>query len=164
MTATYKVNQPIETLFKQITAGIFFAQLYDAPFTPKQTVDMAVLAVAKTGVFIENLKDLNRKPTAQQTWTNFKAFFAKANRDYKSNLRLTTGQLFSRSNAAPTSDDQSLPALNQTAEVLANLATATAADRATVTTLTDTIAKISPELASAQAKLVSSLIENKKLL
>ena len=47
---------------------------------------------------------------------------------------------------------------------LANLATATAADRATVATLTDTVAKLSAELASAQAKLISVLLENQKLL
>ena len=51
-----------------------------------------------------------------------------------------------------------------TVDALANLATATAADRATVVTLTDTIAQLSSELASAQAKLISSLSDNQRLL
>ena len=42
--------------------------------------------------------------------------------------------------------------------------TATATDRATVATLTDTIAQISSELDSAQAKLISSLLDNQKLI
>ena len=51
-----------------------------------------------------------------------------------------------------------------TFDALANLATATAADRATVATLTDTIAQISSELVSAQAKLISSLLDNQRIL
>ena len=51
-----------------------------------------------------------------------------------------------------------------TVTVFANLATATAADRATVATLTDTIAQLSSELASDQAKLISSLLDNQRLL
>ena len=51
-----------------------------------------------------------------------------------------------------------------TVDALANLATVTAADRATVATLTDTIAQLSSELASAQAKLISSLFDNQRLL
>ena len=49
-------------------------------------------------------------------------------------------------------------------DALANLATATAVDRATVATLIDTIAQLSSELASAQAKLISSLLDNQSLL
>ena len=49
-------------------------------------------------------------------------------------------------------------------DALANLATATASGRATVATLKDTIAHISSELASAQAKLISSLLDNQRLL
>ena len=49
-------------------------------------------------------------------------------------------------------------------DALANLATVTAADRATVATLTDTIAQLLSEPASAQAKLISSLLDNQRLL
>ena len=55
-----------------------------------------------------------------------------------------------------------------TVDALANLATATAADRATVATLIDNIAQLSlelaSELASAQAKFISSLLDNQRLL
>ena len=52
----------------------------------------------------------------------------------------------------------------ETVDALAKLATATAVDRATVDTFTDTIAQLSSELASAQAKLISSLLDNQRLL
>ena len=91
MTAPYNVNQPIEIFFKQITAGVLFAALEGVPFMSKQIVKMAVLSVEKTGVFIDNLKFLNRKPANNQMWQEFKIFFAKAHREWKSNLLLTTG-------------------------------------------------------------------------
>ena len=49
-------------------------------------------------------------------------------------------------------------------DALANLATATTADISTVATLTDTIAQLLLELASAQTKLISSLLDNQRLL
>ena len=51
-----------------------------------------------------------------------------------------------------------------TFDALANLATATAADRSTVATLIDTIAQLSLELASAQVEFISSLLDNQRLL
>ena len=51
-----------------------------------------------------------------------------------------------------------------TVDALSNLATATAADRETVATLTDTIAQLLSELASAQAKLILSLLDNQRFL
>ena len=43
MTARYDPNAPIETLFKQITDGVAYAELGDAPFTSKQIVDISLL-------------------------------------------------------------------------------------------------------------------------
>ena len=62
MTAPYVLMYPIKTLYKQITAGVLFAELGDAPFTARKNVEMVVLAVANKGVFIDDLKEWNRKP------------------------------------------------------------------------------------------------------
>ena len=51
-----------------------------------------------------------------------------------------------------------------TVNTLHNLEMATAADRATVATLTDTIDQLFLELASSQAKLILSLLDNQRLL
>ena len=56
MTAHYNPNAPIETLFEQITDGVAYAESGDAPFTSKQIVDIALLCLAKTGVFHDDLK------------------------------------------------------------------------------------------------------------
>ena len=56
MTARYDPNAPIETLFDQITDGVAYAELGEAPFTSKHIVDIALLCLAKTRVFNNDLK------------------------------------------------------------------------------------------------------------
>ena len=112
----------------------------------------------KMGAFNDDLKEWNRKPLLGHDWTTFRVYFAKAHCKWKANLRLTAGQHFPRAKDV----DTSTPTTNHqvdTVDALANLETATAADRDTVATLTDTIAQLLLELASAQTKLFSSLLE-----
>ena len=114
-------------------------------------------------MFHDDLKEWNRKPPLSCDWNTFRVHFSRAHCEWKENLRLTAGQHFPRKNAVdtfnPTADHQS-----DTLEALDNLATATAEDQATVAPLTDTIAQLSLELASSQAKLISSLLDNHKLI
>ena len=88
-------------------------------------------------------------------------------REWKANLSLTAGQNFPRANVVDTATSMTNHKAD-TVDTLANLATSTAADRSTVATLTDTIAQLSlelaSELASAQAKFISSLLDNQRLL
>ena len=162
MTARFDPNAPIETLFLQIADGVAYSKLGEAPYTSKQVVDIALLCLAKTGVLNDNLKEWNRFPLLDRTWPKFRVNFAKAHREWRVNLRLTAGQHFPRANTIDSTSVQNHQ--DDTVDALANLATATAADRATVDTLTDTIAQLSSELASAQAKLISSLLDNQRLL
>ena len=135
MTARYYPKAPIEILFEQITDGVAYTELGDTPFTSKQIVDTALLCLAKTGVFHDDLKEWNRKPPLGRDWKNFRLHFAKAHREWKAKLHLTAGQHFPRANTVDafnyTSDHHS-----DTVKALANLATATSADRATAATLT----------------------------
>ena len=137
-------------------------QGHKCPFTTKQVVDIALLCIAKTGVFNDDLKEWNRFPLLDRTWPKFRVHFAKAHREWRANLRLAAGQNFPRENAVDATSAHNHQ--SETVDALANLATATSADRATVATLTDTIAQLSSELASAQAKLIFSLLDNQRLL
>ena len=112
----------------------------------------------KTGVFNDDLKEWNRFPLLDRTWPKFRVHFDKAHREFRANLRRTAGQHFPRANSVDATSVQKKQA--ETVNALANLATATADERATVATLTDTIAQLSSELTSAQAKLISSLLDN----
>ena len=141
MTALYDPNALIETLFAQIADGVAYAELGEAPFTSKQVVDIAVLCLAKTGMFNNDLKEWNRFPLLDRTWPKFRVHFSKAHREWRANLRLTAGHHFPIANAVDATSVHKHQA--ETVNALANLATATAVDRATVATLTDTIAQLS---------------------
>ena len=163
MPACYDLNVPIETLFEQITDGVAYAELGEAPFTSKQIVDISLLCLVNTGVFNDYLKKWNRKPLPSRDWTTFRVHFAKAHRYWKANLRLNAGGKIPRVNTVETSTAMTNHQAD-TVDALDNIATATAADRAIVATLTDTIFQLSSELTSAQAKLISSLLDNQSLL
>ena len=99
MTARYDPNAPIETLIAQIADGVTYAELGDAPFTSKQVVDRALLSLAKTGVFNDDLKEWNCLTLLVRTWPKFRVHFAKAHREWRANLLLSAGQHFPRANA-----------------------------------------------------------------
>ena len=126
-------------------------------------MDIALFCLAKTGVFNDDMKKWNINALLSHDWTTFRVYFAKAHREWKAKLRLTAGQDFTRANAIDTSNAMTSRQAD-TVDSLSNLATARAADRATVTTLTDTIAQLLSELASSQVKLISSLLDNQCLL
>ena len=132
----------MKTLFYQITDGVAYAELGDAPFTSKTIVDTALLCLEKTEVFHDDLKKWNRKQLLIRDWNTFRVHFVKAHREWKENLRLNAGQHFPRANAVDTfnstSDHQP-----GTVEALSTLATATSEDRATVPTLMDNISHLS---------------------
>ena len=94
MTARYDPNALIKTLFEKITDSVAYAELGDAPFTSIQIVDIALLCLAKTGMFHDNLKEWNLKPLLNRDCTTFRVHFAKAHREWKENLCLTAGQHF----------------------------------------------------------------------
>ena len=127
------------------------------------TATLTDTCLEKTRVFNNNLKEWNRKPFLRRDWTTFGVPFAKAHREWKANLRLTAGQHFPQANSVDTSTAMKNHQAD-TVDALTNLAKAMAADRATVATLTDTIAQLLSELASSQAKLISSLLDNPRLL
>ena len=91
MTARYDPNAPIETLFEQIADGIAYAEFGDAPFTSKHIVDIALLCLAKTGVFNDDMKEWNRLPLLDRNCSKFRVHFAKTHSEWRANLRLTAG-------------------------------------------------------------------------
>ena len=173
--APYDANLPIETLWSVITECVAYAVAGSSPFTDKQIITAAITALSASGVFLDDIKKWNDlSATDRDTYLKLKTYFSKAHRSWRKSLRPTAGAHFPRVNAAPTAPTFEMPGTyvqpdltsfsGNLSDSLANLATATSADRATVATLTDTVAKLSAELASAQTKLISALMENQRLL
>ena len=171
--APYDANLPIETLWSNITECVAYAVAGSSPFTGKQITSAAITALSASGVFLDDIKKWNDLHlNDRNTYIKLKTFFSKAHHSWRKSLRPTAGAHFPRANSAPTANE--VPGTfvqpdftsfsGNLSDSLANLATATSADRATVATLTDTVAKLSAELASAQTKLITALMENQRLL
>ena len=93
-------------------------------------------------MFTDNLKVWKILPAIDRTWTRFKHEFSLAHQDLRENTAVGRGA-FGQVNTA----DQD----TEIAEVMAKLATTTAADRSIVTTLSATIECLIDQLATANS-------------
>jgi hypothetical protein len=151
----YDPNMPIETLFDQIENGIDFAAAGLTPYTPEQVVTNAYQLVYATGMFLDDCKVWKRRDAAYKTWEHFKTDFAIAHREFRDARTTTAGATDYKANNVTHQQD--------TIDAIACLATATAHDRHTFATLTNTNSTLTKELASVNAKLVTALLENTRL-
>ena len=144
MNTAYDVNLPIEVLFDQIEDGLDFADAGNHPKTPEQIVMTGQQLIQETGMFADDLKVWKRLPDQDRTWTRFKADFTLAHQELRENV--TVGQRhFNQANNVGQDDD--------IVDAMANLATATAADRSAVAALTDTVSNLTTQLAEAHTQL-----------
>jgi hypothetical protein len=94
----------------------------------------------------------NEKPTAEKTWTHFKSHFAAAHRQHKQmqgESAATAG--YHSANAAMTQNEDQMD--EATIGALANLATATAADRGVVAALTQENSCLAKQLEESSSEL-----------
>ena len=87
----------------------------------------------QTGLFINNCKLLQRQSVDVKTWTQFKEFFATDHQEWRELQTTTAGAVFQSGNHAYQLANHTYQ--NETVKVIANLATDTASDRASVAAL-----------------------------
>jgi hypothetical protein len=153
MEAPMDVTQPIDIYFQTIDDCVQFATDGQVPFTPTQIVQTAYHAISKSGIYNDVCKELRRKPIANRTWTNFKAFFATEYNELKEQQKLNTNQNnFHSANSA----------IDLTTAI-DSLAMAATLDRDVMTQLTltnkqlvQTIHQLTEQLGKAQAELAQS--------
>lgn len=148
MYTPWNPSTPFEMLIDQIDEAQEFADAGNQAFSAAQILNCAYTLVFNTGLFFDDCKAWNNKQDADKTWTNFKKHFAEAHRTLKLQQRTSQQAGFHGANAAygsfqPTPTSKFL---DDTTEALANLATASAADRQAFTTLTNTIADLTKQL------------------
>jgi hypothetical protein len=159
MKADYDVNQPIEVLIDQIDDAVDMASAADAAYTPVQVVTTAYTLVLKTGMFPDDCKAWRRLTTAEKTWTAFKPIFTLAHQELRDALHTSKSAGLQSANNAMESDQHNIQ--QDTVDAIANLATATAANRSTVATLSATNSKLVAEILVLNAKLVKALEANR---
>jgi hypothetical protein len=145
----YDRNQPIETLFQQIQDVRAFTVAGGQPYGAAMIVNFAYTLVFNTGLFPDACRAWQSRAIAAKTWAQFKIDFATAHRE----LRLTnqTAQQSGFHSANMMIEQGRDDSMQETAEAIAQLATATASDRGTVATLTTTNAKLANQLEAARA-------------
>ena len=154
----WDANTPIEMLFDQIEDAQDFAAAAGQPYSNNQLLTMAYNLVYATGLFFDDCKAWNRLPQNQKTMDHFKTTFQQAQRELRDQQR-TAQQAGFQANGIwcqpATSNDNPL---QETAEALANLATATASDRQALQNLTNTVKELSNQI-KAKDKQIDELIK-----
>ena len=154
MGAAYDVNLPIEKLFKRIEDGVQFAAVGNTPFTAAQVVSIAFCIIQNIGMFTDDCKIWKRLPAIQKTWAQLKIDFSLAHSKlHKSQQYNRTGGY--ENNATEVQEMQEMR--QETAMAIANLASATLADRETMTSIQATITTLTLQLAEVNIKLADSL-------
>ena len=147
-------NSPFQALVKQIKDAADYADHAGVPYSPEQIVTAAYNNVDNTGVFAMDCREWRNKPKANKTWANFQTFFQQAHNDWdqhtkKSGARARYGQ----ANSTPATNPTNPPLEEATITALANFASSTASDRATLSKLTDTVQELTAELKAARVQI-----------
>jgi hypothetical protein len=149
LNTPYDPNQPIETLFQQIQDAPDFAVAGSQSYGAAMIVNVAYTLVFNTGLFPDACRAWQSRAIAAKTWAQFKIDFATAHREFRLTNQTTQQSGFHSANMMIEQgrDDS----MQETAEAIAQLATATASDWGTVATLTTTNAKLANKLEAAHA-------------
>jgi hypothetical protein len=149
LNTPYDPNQPIETLFQQIQDALAFAVASCQPYGAAMIVNVAYTLVFNTGLFPDACRAWQSRATAAKTLAQFKIDFATAHREFRlTNQTAHQSGFHSANMMIEQGRDDSM---QETAEAIAQLATAMASDRGTVATLTTTNTKLANKLEAAHA-------------
>jgi len=124
MQTPWHPTTPIETLFQQIDDGIEYALAGESPIDDPTAVRIIYQIIFATGLFELPCRDWRARPKADNTLSNFKTFFTKANND---RFATTSSVGYHNANAAVTLNDTFIAqliaankSLQKTVEHLAN--------------------------------------------
>ena len=145
MRATWDPNSPFDCLIKQIEDGQDYTDNGSQPYTAEQFLRIAYTLVFKTGLYFEDCKVWNARPTTARTWDNFKTNFQNAQRLLCDQMR-TTKQAGFHSNLAHHQPNPATQPTVEYQEALINLASSAAADCELLTTLATSVAAINQHI------------------
>jgi hypothetical protein len=149
LNTLYDPNQPIKMLFQQIQDARAFAVAGGQPYGAAMIVNVSYTLVFNAGLFPDACRAWQSRVIATKTWAQFKIDFATAHREFR--LTNQPAQEYGFHSANMVIEQGRDDSMQETAEVVAQLATAMASDRGTVATLTTTNAKLANQLEAAHA-------------
>jgi hypothetical protein len=145
MRRAWDPQHPVESLFKQIQDCADYYQAGGVLIGHPQQINVGYAKIFATGHFMSARRRWNEKHLIKKTWTHFKSHFSAAHRQHKQmqGESAPTDDYHSANSAVGQTEDQMA---ESTIGALANLATATAADRDVVATLTQANARLVKQL------------------
>jgi hypothetical protein len=152
MRRAWDPQQPVETLFKQIQDCADYSESGGVPIVPSQQINVGYAKIFATGHFMSACRRWNEKPADEKTWTHFKSHFAAAHRQHKQMQGENAVHAgFHSANAAMTKNEDQMA--EATIGALANLTTATVADRGVVAALTQANSRLVKQLEETASEL-----------
>jgi hypothetical protein len=112
-------------------------------------INVAYTLVFNTGLYPDACRAWQSRAIAAKNWAQFKIDFATSHREFR--LTNQTAQQSGFHSANLIIEQGRDDSMHETAEAIVQLATATASDRGTVSTLTSTNAKLATQLEAAHA-------------
>jgi hypothetical protein len=149
LNTPYDPNQPSETLFQQIQDTRAFAVAGGQTYGADMIVNVAYTLVSNTGLFPDACRAWKSRAIAAKTWAQFKVDFATSHREFR--LTNQTAQQSGFHSANMMIEQIRDDSMQETAEAIAQLATARASDRGTVATLTTTNHKLANQIEAVHA-------------
>jgi hypothetical protein len=129
-----------------------------------QYVNIAFLLIFNTGVIPDACRDRQRRTPINQTWAEFRREFARAQREQRIISSTASGAGYHAANVVEHYEHAPAPADTEFFTAMANLATATSADREKVATLTRAIATLTDQLKAKDIWSKSQEAEVRRLL
>jgi hypothetical protein len=145
MGRAWDPQQPVEYLFKQIQDREDYYEAGGVLIGHPQQINVGYAKIFATEHFMSACRRWNEKHLIEKTWTQFKSHFAAAHRQHKQmqgESAATAGYHSANADVEKTEDQLAEATIGE----LANLATATAADRGVVATLTEANARLVKQL------------------
>jgi hypothetical protein len=127
-------------------------------------VNIALLLILNTGAIPDACGDWQRRTPMNQTWADFRREFAREQREQRIISSTTSGVGYHTANVIEHYEQTQAPADTYFVTAMANLATATSADRETVATLTRAIEKLTDQLKAKDIWAKSQDAEVRRLL
>jgi hypothetical protein len=145
MRRAWDPQQPVESLFKQIQDCADYSEAGGFLIGHPQKINVGYAKIFATGHFMSACRRWNEKHAIEKTWTQLKSHVSAAHRQHKQMQGESAATAGYHSANATISHNEDHMA-EATIGALANLATATAADRGVVAALTQANSRLSKQL------------------
>ena len=109
-----------------------------------------------TGIFAADCREWNQRASDNKTLPHLKVFFAVTHREWRLSLQNETGTPYGAAHNATTRPDYGY-LQKETVDAITNLSTSTASNCAAISQLTATVERLTAELVTVKAKLVTDL-------